>query len=820
MFFSKLRLKNFKRTALAGYKDIEITPASNLMVILGTNGCGKTSMTRQFTPWLPEQEHFLPGGEKEFWCTKDGVSFRTLSTLKSSWKHEFWRENENLNPGGTASVQKELLKRYFGLTQEIFSLLVGDIKFHLLPVSKRRELFTELSPTDLSYAIGVYNRLKTALRDAQGVRKHLNGRIAQETAKVLDDATAAQYADQAKQLNEEVELLLGNKDQRTNHTTANQRLNSLREELSGRLERLQELSLTHSGVTGFESLEELQKRFHELSHKHSAETARRQQMLSEFVDLSATIAEIKNRSVGSKEEVEASLARVNAELGGFKTEFDFQMPEEAKQAYQETLEFEASLSAYTLQLANWLSDGSDFSKAAQEACNASIEKAIDEQRVIRRHIEAAKNRLAHLEHSDEVDCPQCKTKFVPGERAGERTKLKELLERGDAADQVKLEELKTLGEQAERFVEFQQTVQKIRQMASAYPRCRGLFDSMVEHGLPYATTQRTANLLWNWKSQLETCFKLKQLQKNKQQLEEALEQIRLAGDDSEVLLSERSARLERECHELGLELDQCARELKLLESAIATHTEFLQHKAVIEERLLPAHQTAVADALVGVRNRIIDEVLDQHYAQLGFLNSRLKERDVAVALLKDLEQQLEECGKREVALGVLIDEISPSDGLIAEQLSGFIASFVKLANVILDKIWSYPLRILPCGIEQEELDYKFPIEVGSERERGNDVACGSEAQRDVFDFVFVLVLGSFVEFPLFLDELGSSFDEEHRAKVWSFVRDYVDAGRAPQAFMISHYAANHTALTNADLVVVDAENITVPRKYNECIVFK
>lgn len=819
MFFSKLRLKNFKRTALAGYKDITITPNSPLLVVLGTNGCGKTSLTRQFTPWLPEQEHFFPGGEKEFCCKMEGVEYRTVSVLKSGWKHEFWRDGENMNPGGTGTVQKELIKRYFGLTQEIVSLLVGDTSFTTMPVNKRRELFTELSPTDLSYALGVHNRLKTGLRDTQGVRKHLEKRISQETAKVIDDATAEQYASLAKQLNEEIQILLLNKDQSLNPHLTQRRLEETKRSITTHVEQLLGIELRHDTLSNFSSVEELEAAHQALGLERHGLSAKRQQMLSEFVELSATLAELKERSIGSKDEIESRLRALNDFLSKSKTQFDFTFPEELRIAHQETLEFEESLSSYVLQLANWLSDGSDFTVQAQQDCNEALNKASEELRAIKRHINSARDRLAHLEHSNDVDCPSCKTKFVPGERPGERDRLKDILARGVAAEESKNNELRTLGEQAERFSEFQQTVQKIRQIVSAYPRCRGLFDAMVEKGLPYKTTQQTLAPLWLWKTQLEQAFEVKQAQATKQQLEEALERILLSDDGSEVRLSERSVRLEKEIYALGLAIDRANEDYELYGRLLANFRTVSNRCGALDGELVPQYLKYVSDAIGVVRNELIDEVLEEHYAQLGTLSNRLKERDVSVALLSDLQQQLEEAKAREVAYTVLLDELSPTDGLIAEQLSGFIASFTKVANALLEKIWTYPLRVLPCGIENDELNYQFPIEVGHERERASDVSKGSEAQRDIIDFVFVLALGCFVKFPVFADELGSSFDEEHRARVWSFVRDYIDAGRAPQAFMISHYAANHTALSNADLLVVSPDNITVPRKYNECVMF-
>lgn len=818
--FKYLRLKNFKRTALAGIKNIELTFNSPLQLIIGTNGCGKTSIMRQATPWVPEQEHFRPGGEKEFHCDKDGVEYKLISVLKSTWKHEFWRNGENLNQGGTTGVQKELIKRYFGLTQEIYSLLVGDTQFHRLSTAKRRELFTELSPTDLTYALTVYNRLKTSLRDTQGVIKHIESRLAQETAKLVDDATAAEYAKEAQLLNDELQLLLLNKEQRGDPTRdyrseVGQTFNRITETL----QKLQNTQLPEIPFPSINSVDDLQQSLKEMELLVAGKHATKQQKASEFIELTSTIAELKNRNLGSRADVEEKLVKITEQLRGMRTTTSFTLPTECKQAYFETEEFEKPLVDALTQLAGWLSvEEADFTRDTQARTLVELEEAEKALGATRRKLESIHHRLEHLSNTDTVECTQCSNKFVPGERPGERARLAEHLEKGTALERTQAETVERLLRTKTEHVEFEETLSVVRRISGTYQRCRGLFDEMIERGLPYRTSHRTIGAVFEWKADLKQAFEYNEALKAKTQLEEVLEQIKLSEGNSGLLLSERAQRLESEIYQLDQEIKADSGYAKLLERDLRTITWYRSiHEALITDGL-DSYQGKMEVAIVQLRNQIIDEVLDAHYARLSVLNHRIKQHDVAKALIIDLTQQLEESKRNEVAYKVLIDEISPTDGLISEQLSGFIASFVKSMNALIDKVWTYPLKVFPCGIEKDELDYRFPIEVGEDREPGSDVSCGSEAQKDFFDFVFVLVLGLYIDpngFPLYLDELGASFDEEHRSRVWQFVRDYVDLGKSPQAFMISHYAANHTAIASADLLVIDSNNVSVPRKHNQ-----
>ena len=72
------------------------------------------------------------------------------------------------------------------------------------------------------------------------------------------------------------------------------------------------------------------------------------------------------------------------------------------------------------------------------------------------------------------------------------------------------------------------------------------------------------------------------------------------------------------------------------------------------------------------------------------------------------------------------------------------------------------------------------------------------------------------DYPLFLDELAPDLDEKHRINIMSFVRSFVESKRCSQLFMVSHYASGYGAFTNAEILVLDDENLlNIPQVYNE-----
>jgi hypothetical protein len=201
----------------------------------------------------------------------------------------------------------------------------------------------------------------------------------------------------------------------------------------------------------------------------------------------------------------------------------------------------------------------------------------------------------------------------------------------------------------------------------------------------------------------------------------------------------------------------------------------------------------------------------------------LIERLSAKDIVKDIQGQHDRLMAEANDLKILMDELSPTDGFIAEQLMGFIQSMVEEINFIIGSIWTYDMEVLPCGFESDELDYKFPLKVKGSDLLAPDVSKGSSSQTDVVDFAFKLVVMLCLDlhdYPLYLDELAPSLDEQHRINIMTYVKHLVDGGKCSQMFMISHYHAGHGSFTAAEYCVMDDQNITTPMEYNKHVVME
>jgi hypothetical protein len=196
------------------------------------------------------------------------------------------------------------------------------------------------------------------------------------------------------------------------------------------------------------------------------------------------------------------------------------------------------------------------------------------------------------------------------------------------------------------------------------------------------------------------------------------------------------------------------------------------------------------------------------------------------SIIESIKLNIQKLEYDEQCLKVIVSELSPTDGLIAEGLFGFIKIFVAGMNTFIKKVWTYPLEIQSCKLSEDtklELDYKFPLKVGEDELPVPDVSKGSTGMREIINLAFkVLAIKhlSLLEIPLFLDEFGSAMDHTHRTTAYGIFDYLINQINFSQVFMVNHYSDLYGSLKNAEICVLHDSNIVLPKDsiYNRHVV--
>jgi DNA repair exonuclease SbcCD ATPase subunit len=226
------------------------------------------------------------------------------------------------------------------------------------------------------------------------------------------------------------------------------------------------------------------------------------------------------------------------------------------------------------------------------------------------------------------------------------------------------------------------------------------------------------------------------------------------------------------------------------------------------------------EAIETLRREMLNHAIRQFQVSMNTKESTLASISAKRNEVNLLVSQIQEHEENVVIYKAIRDVLSPTEGLIAKGLLGFVQSLIEEMNLTISQIWTYPMTMLDCASmvdDSAELDYAFPLQVNHQARPVPDIKEASKGQQEVIDLAFKLVLMKYENLDrdiLHLDEFGSSMDTAHRHAAAQAISKIIQDYGFGQIFIVSHDSHVHGAL-HADVNVLDAANIITPEVYNE-----
>ena len=820
MRISRLVLSGYKRLTIRGVNRFSYYPGHPHQLIIGTNGSGKSSVLAELSPRPITPSAYHKDGYKEIEIHHRNSNYVLKSTVVGSHaKHSFLKDDIELNDGGTGAVQKILVEQEFSITQELLDVLTGKVRFTSMSAPARRSWIMRLSGDNLDYAMRVYQDVRTKHRDTQAVLKHTQKRLAEESKRLADDLNVDQLAASTQQLKEEITVLMGEVDK------PKQRSDAI----------LTNLQLTKtklvSACEAYIVFKQNQITWHGCDHDSviatKAQLLHRQKdklpdLYAKIRKLEDIIATIEGGNYQSTEATKCEIDRLLHRIEGYYATMNFD--------HREVRDIARYTSAYygihqtLVELFTVFLDNSNrhFTREARDQTRSKIDELKIETGKLRRVIGDAEHRLEHISNQKDIQCPKCDHHWKPGLFHGEVSTLQNTLLAAQAKYAACEQDLK----HAEHFLE------NILLYSSQW----GQWSSIMANNPRYSVLwTKVTDLLHAGHSPKNCILQFDEWAKDCKTLdliadmhEKLNEQRNIMSRVEEVGYATKTQYENLLQHHHG-EVEECLTEIAALEEDIEALrvskalTHQLNHltKEIVEQHDLLNNQ--FHEYAMAVRTEMLKEDIYGKQSILAHEEHQLAQFNAVHSVVKDLKNTEETVSDDLHAYGLLMSELSPVDGLIAEQLKGFVSAFVGEINLVLSAIWTHDFVVHPCGQESGELDYKFPITCHGADIKIADVAHGSSSQVDVVDFAFRLVVMRMLglnDYPLYLDELAPSLDEQHRINIMSFVKQFVEMGRCSQMFMISHYDSSHFTFAGAEVCVMDSANIlNMPDVYNQHVEF-
>jgi hypothetical protein len=830
-----LRLKRFRRLMRSNIQEFEWTPTKQLMIMIGSNGSGKSSIMEELSP-LPTPskaargaDNFSPGGQKEFHCYHNGSLYVLLSEYgHGTGKHSFIRDDEELNSGGTFKIQEDLCLQEFGLTREFHEICTGRMKFTQMTTAKRREILTKMSVVDLSHAFHVFNILKTESRSQKGTVDTITKRLVNENHDIPSDNELGIMKRENNQLSERLNgLFLARQANQQPGFRDEVEASSI---LAGLVERAK--AVLHSYPTLPERLKARDEAgFMEEKRVVQEQCAAIQAVINRMAE---ELESLRGANVADMEVSPEQLTNLESEI----TETNALVDRLFKDLEANPIKFPlvnldlsnnpdqrlSSMFQRWYEITNAFPDNSEgyFSNAKIESVRESLSVLLGRRRELDRAEQTAAQRLSRLKACDTVVCPKCEHDFKPGVDETEGEKLETYLAQvreamGETDLLIRREE-----EYIEAAKEYRGHVHAFTQMTREYSDFTPIWDYVTEHQLMFRTPSAIKMDLTHWFAKMKQYVLLHQYQADAERLVKRLANLNEIDRDAVAYNRNRCSLLEHEV------------QAKYYEQT--TMTEYLQQitRGEVDIRRQNNEINSIIQGYQSWRERAMKHtewLLDKAYeAEINDIQVKLAQGTHSLAVLTQremtlrvLEGEVENAREVQGDLNLLIKALSPNGGLLGKYLMGFMQGVTTLVNAYISEIWTYKMEVLPSKVEKDELDYNFPLSISDGAVVAPDISRGSDSQLEMVDFSFMQAMRKFLHLdhmPLFLDEFGRTFDEQHRDNLIPFIMRLIENGVHQQIFYISHYVSTHGAFNQAEFMVLDPTNVTVPEHFNKNVQIK
>lgn len=821
--FIEVELDLCIRLSLNNIRHFKLTMKELVQLILGTNGSGKSSILYELSPLPASSKDFYKGGKKRALISNNGKLYELISDFTNGQDHYFIVDGENLNIGRTVTVQKELVKEHFGYTFEIHEILLELESFTEMSASRRREVFTMLCSVDYTYAIKLYKNILKSLNEAKGALTLTKKRLVETTTLALKDEEILQLRSRLAELTRESQAmyLLRNADA---PSVPNARLGVEAakreiEELVTKFRSVKTLLRDKCYIMPEEYDIDIESVKSQLGRVEGVYTRLAEEFMTSSVEINSLsdlegedIAKLKDTIIAENEQVKILLGTRKKPLEGLNA---MRAHDSMELVYESLCNVLANLqsdpdnqmnSTALLSVSNQLKDYQLSLKTNQEKLA---------------NLEHREKHMAELATSNQVDCPNCEHKWHVGYSAENHLAIKQRLEKGREIVTTLQKEITALTERQTQLQTYANHYKEYIRITRNTKELQPLWELIDAEDSVRISPNHTLSLIELVKSDL---YIEMQVHAIREKIAVDMKRLELAQYAQSETIKEKKLRLDKLEQEIGRLSTEKINLQNTLYNLTNTQRQVKQMYAISDAvtSAKDRYNQLTTTVVSAIKNSIIDEALQETHQEIATLSTRIHSIDQHEATINELKNAISDWEKSEKAYKALADALSPTDGLIAEGMLGFIRTYVAKMNALIAKVWTYRMEVFDCSTEEDsaELNYKFPLSTPNKPKPVDDVKFGSSAQKQMVNLSFRICAAQswgLDRGPLTLDEFGSGFDEAHRDAATQVIRQLMEQLNFSQLFMISHYEACYGAFYNAQITVLDKSNITVPsgRKYNE-----
>lgn len=831
MYIPYFKCVGYLLAANTGIKEIEWNITQPLSVIMGTNGCGKSSLLKILNARTPDSKYFAKNGYREIRIVHNGSTYELKNEyITQSGRHTFIKDGVPLNDAGTSTVQTQLVIKHFGYTELLHKISIGAKGFRFTDMSPnlRKDMLMTICGVDFSHAMELHDTIRTMQRDQVGILKHIREKTERWQLRASQIEDTRQLEIVQKELQELVPKLMDASNPSTEKPAAVQAyldgfLKDMEDRVYNASKLMRAFQRRHAKYSGGHlndptAIEVEWRDRHEAYAKIQGEIENTKKQLKEFESVQAVVGS------GQVEEklavLKASLTDVQARLRDVPPLPDPNHHHSADSAER----FRATYHTVQMQLqtlfTNQTLEIETFTREQKDAIELEHKEVSDQLANLNSQIRVEQHRLDHAIAAKESDptCPKCNTKIhsehgQPDDVIEQwSTQLKEKQIQQMAVEAKLKHAVIRLGALA-TYIEYRQAV------AGIFSNNRSVINDMHDLGGPAGIISNPLHAIEHIRKCHQTMTNVHVRVVGEAEQKHLTDQIAMLESTLESGVMERYNKTQERLADLvaeGLKAYELCREINSLQECYECLLKAYDEIGVIKEKWFTTAETLIDTSVWTQANEMLADTTNK----LSSVTAAINESDNLTNRLKEVQEEESEAAQHKAALDVLLKSISPKHGLIGKQLRLMMFQFCDIVNAYIREIWESQLELIPPE-PGKAMDFKFDVVINGKPP--TTVGEMSVGQSEVVDLAVLLTVRHYVgmqDAPLIMDETGVNFDPAHRRKLIDFMKRITESDQYGQLFVVCHFISEFGGLTNADMVVIDDANVTVPKRYNENITIK
>jgi len=804
-----IELVGYKRLALNNINRIKLTPESKIQFILGTNGSGKSSLLKELSPLPAIANEFSKGGYKEIIIEHRSSTFILLSDFRSNKSYSFIKDGREINPSSTITVYKELVESEFNITQDIHNLMIGSTGFHSMSVMERRNWFTKICDSDYTYAIRFYNKLKERHRDLLGGTKLSRVRLVQESDKLLSEEDTVKLKSKLDGLNLLRQDLLSLK------TTIPDK-SSILSTISSSYDSIMSLVDTTTTLMNDVKLGEVDNlKLNLLVVQLEIQRLKGvSEIIYEELKENRIIQDILSKgNIDGSGDLDKNIDELSSSINTLEKGLYLNLPITDSEAINVIDTIRPDLINICSIIP--VNINSDFTRERQ----IDLDEKLTLLKIEYRKLDGEQNRdtklkseLEHLKIHNQVDCPKCKFRWAMGYDDSKYNHIISSITTRESRLVTISKDITAITNTLKELSDYFDNLRSLKQIMSLYSILKPYWNYVINKEYVFKSPSRIVDDLVILRDDLLIMLKMNKLTDELKSVKQLKCKLLEDNITSVRNINQQVDTLESSLHRNNNAISESQVKYNELENQLA-NTISLEESISRLTRLAKSTYRNERKLKVIKTQETLNDLINEVTVAISQLELKLSKVDSQIAIVKSMTDNLLELENEEKLIKLAVRELSPSEGLIAKGLNGFINFFIYELNQFIKSIWLYPLELIPSDGDSVDLDFKFNVKINDDHII-NDVKLGSSAMKEIIDLAFRVVSAKYLNLgnaPLFLDEFGVKLDKSHRDSAFYAINEILTHSEFTQVFMISHYSSNYGSFKNADITILSESNIEIPR---------